>query len=431
MASPAHDNRARGGRPGQARLYRILFLVYGVLTVLTFLVLRRYMIYLARYWDYDIRNAALQWSLYFGILVFATLAAYGALRLMRLPLTREGVLRTAFAAGVTLSAIIAWYQSQHGMAKLVNYFTVGTLGSFAAALIATRRELGLVEVIARPAPEVLVEVEGRHRGLALAATPGDRLKRGLDFAISLAIVVVSLPISILLALAVWLQDPGPLLVAKVAVKRGGRSFNQLKLRSMVKNAEGRTGPVPASPSDARVTRLGNLLRRSHVDELPQMLNILRGEMSLVGPRPERTVFVQRHLATIPRYRERHAVRPGLAGLAQVYGDYYSTPREKLGYDLLYIRRRSLWLDLRLFGAAVVLALSGVPPRRRRGGRSLGGAELRWQRAYRALRGEAPVEPVAPAPAASAGSPGAEASPSGAAGREQEPAAARPPAAGGG
>ena len=172
-------------------------------------------------------------------------------------------------------------------------------------------------------------------------------------------------------------------------RSGGRSFHQLKLRSMIKDAEGATGPVPAAPTDARVTRLGNLLRRTHIDELPQLLNIARGDMSLVGPRPERTVFVLRHLQAIPHYAERHAVRPGLAGLAQVYGDYYSTPREKLRYDRLYIQRRNLGLDSKLFGSAVLLALFGISPRRRPHRRRRDSADgRRFRRAYEALRGEA-------------------------------------------
>jgi lipopolysaccharide/colanic/teichoic acid biosynthesis glycosyltransferase len=187
-----------------------------------------------------------------------------------------------------------------------------------------------------------------------------------------------------------LQDPGPLLVAKVAVMRAGRSFHQLKLRTMVKDAEIDTGPVPAQPDDVRVTRLGALLRRTHIDELPQMLNIVRGDMSFVGPRPERTVFVARHLKGIRDYAKRHAVRPGLAGLAQVYGDYYSTPAQKLRYDLVYIRRRSLGLDVQLFGAAVLIALFGVYPggrRQRRLHRQRRYERQRWRRAYEALRGE--------------------------------------------
>jgi len=198
---------------------------------------------------------------------------------------------------------------------------------------------------------------------------------------------------------IWLQDPGPLLVAKVAVTRGGGSFRQLKLRTMIKNAEQSTGAIPAAPGDARVTRLGRLLRRTHIDELPQIFNILLGQMSLVGPRPDRTIFACRNLRTLPRYAQRHTVRPGLAGLAQVYGDYYSVPREKLRYDLLYIRRRSFMLDLKLLLSATLLALFGAGPAMSRGRRAFTEArqESRWRRAYEALHGGEPDPTPVPRP----------------------------------
>ncbi len=386
---------ATGDRTAPTRRFRFLLLAYVLLTLLTFQLVQRYAREIARLYGYNIRSELVQWSAYFAIYVVFTLVTYTALRGLPLRFPRENRLRLAFAAGATLSAIVAWYQWQYGTSKLINYFLCGTLGTFAAALAATRHEFGLVEVVARPPAETIAEVERGHAGVRPADTPWDRAKRGLELVLSLVIIAVSLPISVLLALAVWLQDPGPLLVAKVAVKRGGRSFHQLKLRSMIKDAEGETGPVPAAPADARVTWLGNLLRRTHIDELPQLFNIARGDMSLVGPRPERTVFVLRHLQAIPHYAQRHTVRPGLAGLAQVYGDYYSTPREKLCYDRLYIRHRSLGLDLRLFGASVLLALFGILPRRAHPRSRSTGDGQRFERAYSALRGE-------PAPAGHAG-----------------------------
>jgi hypothetical protein len=185
----------------------------------------------------------------------------------------------------------------------------------------------------------------------------------------------------------------------------------VKVAMETKNAEGATGPVPAAPQDRRVTWLGSLLRRTHIDELPQMINIAKGEMSLVGPRPERTIFVERHLQSIRDYARRHSVRPGLAGMAQVYGDYYSTPRQKLHYDLLYIRRRSFGLDLQLFMTAVTIGLFGIRPNRRhavrRTARLAEGA--RWAEAYSALRGGGP-----PDAAVGTGAEAAQSSPSGAA-----------------
>jgi lipopolysaccharide/colanic/teichoic acid biosynthesis glycosyltransferase len=370
-------------------------LAYLVLSVLTFALVWRYTREIA-YRVGGIDQAWLQFGIYGLIYVVLISGVILAIRRLPLGLSREWQLRLAFLAGATLSFAFAFYQARFGTGLSATYFTVGLLGTFATVLAATGRTFGLVEVVARPSAQLIAEVERAHAGMVLAEGLWDRAKRLLELLLSVLLILVSLPISVPLSMAVWWQDPGPLLIAKVAVMRGGRSFNQLKLRSMVKNAEGRTGPVPAAPDDRRITRLGSFLRRTHIDELPQMINIARGEMSLVGPRPERTVFVHRHLQTISGYARRHAVRPGLAGLAQVYGDYYSTPREKLRYDLLYIRRRSFGLDVKLFGAAVLIALLGIHPTRRRPVHRLGSADCqdrRWQRAYAALRGDAaPVTP---------------------------------------
>lgn len=372
------------------RLFGLGFLLWLLLTALTFRFVSRYMINVAALYDYDIENVAVQFGIYFAL--FAGFGAVAAAIIGILPtrLSSENQLRLVFAVGVTLSLIVAIYQSRFGTDKLVNYFTVGTLGTFAAALAVTHRRFRLVEVIAQPSDAVLAEVLEAHRAVHLAANAWDHAKRLIEIAASLIIVLISLPIFVPLAVVVWLQDPGPLLVAKVAVKRAGASFRQLKLRTMLKDAELATGPVPAAPDDSRVTWLGGVLRRTHIDELPQMINILWGDMSLVGPRPERTVFVRRHLLAIDGYAGRHAVRPGLAGMAQVYGDYYSTPSQKLRYDLLYIRRRGPGLDLRLFGAAVLIALFGVRlgrPRDERYDDHKRREQERFGRAYEALRGE--------------------------------------------
>lgn len=372
---------------GRRQRFALGMAAYALLTVAAFAVFLRYIDRIRQLYGYDIQNSALQFGLLFGLYLALTTAALVVA--MRLPvrLRTENRLRAAFLAGATLTVIVAWYQSRYGAITFVNYLVVGALGTFAAVALATMRRYGLVEVIARPGADVVAAVRRAHEGVPLARGAFDRAKRAVDALLAVLIVLVSLPISLPLVMALWLQDPGPLLVAKVAVKRGGASFRQLKLRTMIKDAEGATGPVPASPDDRRVTWLGGLLRRTHVDELPQMLNIARGDMSLVGPRPERTVFVQRHLAAVPGYARRHAVRPGLAGLAQVFGDYYSTPREKLRYDLLYIRRRGFGLDARLFGAALMLAFLGRPPRRHGRPRGRAAGADRFDRAYRALRGE--------------------------------------------
>lgn len=383
-----------GSRP---RRYAFGLLLYAVATIALFVLVSQNLDRIRPLYGYDIENTALQYGLY-G-LIFVALTLIGDAALTRVPVPairelramrrRESRLRLLFLGAAALALAVGIFQSRYATVKLFSFSGVGALASFGACLWLTRRRWGLVETIAAPTPGEVDAVLWAHSGVEIADRPWDRAKRVIDAAVALLIIVVSLPISVPLVIALWLQDPGPILVAKVAVKRGGRSFRQLKLRTMVKDAEHDTGPVPAAPDDARVTPLGGLLRRTHIDELPQMINMLAGDMSLVGPRPERTVFVTRHIERIPGYAERHAVRPGLAGLAQVYGDYYSTPAEKLRYDRLYIRRRSPLLDLKLFGAALMLAFLGVGPRsrRRRSGGLYRRQERRFQRAYAALRGE--------------------------------------------
>lgn len=174
------------------------------------------------------------------------------------------------------------------------------------------------------------------------------MKRALDMAVALIGLVLTAPAMALAALAIKLTSPGPVLFRQERVGKGGRTFTVLKLRTMVLDAEKHTGPVlSAGAADRRITPLGRLLRATRLDEVPQLLNVLCGEMSIVGPRPERPCFVQKFEAEIPAYRERHQVSPGITGLAQVHGGYAIDAEMKLRYDLLYAHHQSLWLDLKI------------------------------------------------------------------------------------
>jgi lipopolysaccharide/colanic/teichoic acid biosynthesis glycosyltransferase len=135
-------------------------------------------------------------------------------------------------------------------------------------------------------------------------------------------------------------------------------FRQIKFRSMAPDAERATGPVLSWAGDPRITRVGRVLRKTALDELPQLINILKGEMSFVGPRPQLAVLVRDYLEQIPNYALRHLVRPGLTGLAQVRGRYHTPPHQKLRFDLLYVRRCSLPLDLRLFATSLLVTFKG-------------------------------------------------------------------------
>ena len=178
--------------------------------------------------------------------------------------------------------------------------------------------------------------------------PYDVLKRALDVLVSGVGLVCAAPFIVAIIAAVYLEDGPPAFYTQKRVGWRGRRFRLFKFRSMVKEAEADTGAVLAIKDDPRITRVGRLLRKTAMDELPQLLNIFRGEMSFVGPRPERPELVGRIAEGLPEFREREAIRPGLTGLAQVYGRYYTDPAKKLPYDLAYVKRRGLGLDVHLF-----------------------------------------------------------------------------------
>jgi lipopolysaccharide/colanic/teichoic acid biosynthesis glycosyltransferase len=150
---------------------------------------------------------------------------------------------------------------------------------------------------------------------------------------------------------------GPVLYTQRRVGRYGEPFTMVKFRTMRAEAERDTGPVLASENDPRITWLGRWLRAARLDELPQLWNVLRGDMSFVGPRPERPEFVVHFERDIQGYAERYKVRPGLTGYAQVNGEYHTSPTTKLKYDLAYIHNRSLWLDLKIMSETVKVMLT--------------------------------------------------------------------------
>jgi exopolysaccharide biosynthesis polyprenyl glycosylphosphotransferase len=186
---------------------------------------------------------------------------------------------------------------------------------------------------------------------------GMPLKRLFDLAGAAALGLAAAPLFVLAALAVGLTSPGPVLFRQERLGRSLRPFRVVKFRTMQTDAERESGEVLAQRDDPRLTPVGGFLRRYRLDELPQLWNVLTGEMSLVGPRPERPGFVQQHLENVPGYAERFAAPPGLTGLAQVNGEYHSTPENKLRYDLAYISNRSLWLDLSILVRTVRIILT--------------------------------------------------------------------------
>jgi lipopolysaccharide/colanic/teichoic acid biosynthesis glycosyltransferase len=188
-------------------------------------------------------------------------------------------------------------------------------------------------------------------------------KSALDFPVALVLFLLLAPVIAVCALLVRLTSRGPAFYSQVRLGRGGRPFRIYKLRTMTQDAE-KGGARWATPGDPRVTWLGRFLRRTHLDELPQLWNVLRGDMSLVGPRPERPEFVPNLERAIPGYRNRLQVKPGVTGLAQVQlpaDTDIASVRRKLAYDLHYIASIGFWLDLRLI-ACTAFRMLGVPYR---------------------------------------------------------------------
>jgi sugar transferase (PEP-CTERM system associated) len=186
-------------------------------------------------------------------------------------------------------------------------------------------------------------------------------KRASDIVFALVLLILALPVMLLTALLIALEDGGSVLYRQERVGLRGKTFNVLKFRTMHKDAEKDGKASWAVVGDKRVTALGRLLRRSRIDELPQLINVLRGEMSLVGPRPERPVFVSMLTEQIPFYGVRHSVKPGLTGWAQVrysYGATVEQSMKKLEYDLYYVKNHTIFLDLLILLETIRVVLLG-------------------------------------------------------------------------
>lgn len=202
------------------------------------------------------------------------------------------------------------------------------------------------------------------------------MKRIFDFLLALLGLFLSFPLWLILSLTVWIEDKGPVLYSQARVGRDGVIFKSLKFRSMIPGAENGLGPVQARSNDPRVTKIGRLMRKTAMDELPQLINILKGQMSFVGPRalrPEEIEtgygdsdhFLSRKwslspktisIFQIPGFKARSSVRPGLTGAAQVFASRNLTREEKFKYDLWYIDNQSFWLDIRLIANSILITL---------------------------------------------------------------------------
>jgi sugar transferase (PEP-CTERM system associated) len=189
----------------------------------------------------------------------------------------------------------------------------------------------------------------------------DVAKRLFDVVCSCVLLAMAAPLMMLTAICIAFESHGPIFYRQERVGQDGKPFSVLKFRSMRVNAEKDGAPQWAAAKDDRVTRIGSIIRRFRIDEFPQLVNVLKGEMSLVGPRPERPFFVEQLTAEIPFYALRHTVKPGVTGWAQVryeYGASIEDSLEKLQYDLYYVKNHSLFVDILVLVETIAVVLSG-------------------------------------------------------------------------
>ncbi len=207
---------------------------------------------------------------------------------------------------------------------------------------------GPAETPAEPAPG----------GMKLA---GQAVKRAFDMGLSGLLIIIFSPLALICALAIKAEDGGPVLFSQERIGRGGRPFRILKFRSMRTDAEADGAQLAAGDEDPRLTRTGAFLRRHHLDELPQLYNVLRGDMSFIGYRPERKYYIEQIMARNPRYAYLYQIRPGVTSYATLYNGYTDTLEKmltRLDLDLYYLRRQSVWFDLRVLGLTFLSIVSG-------------------------------------------------------------------------
>lgn len=185
----------------------------------------------------------------------------------------------------------------------------------------------------------------------------DIYQRIMDIVVSLLTLIVGIPLIIIFSILIVLETPGPAFYTQERLGKDGKVFNLYKLRSMVIDAE-KNGAQWASKDDKRISKVGKVIRKARIDELPQLFNVLKGDMSFIGPRPERQIFVEEFSKEMPEFVERLQVKPGLTGWAQVNGGYDLSPREKWELDMYYINNRSFKLDMIIMLKTIKVVFTG-------------------------------------------------------------------------
>ena len=172
-------------------------------------------------------------------------------------------------------------------------------------------------------------------------------KRIFDVIISIIVIIITSPIVILIAIAIKIDSKGPVIYKQKRITKDGKEFTMYKFRTMIDNAEKETGPILAKKKDERITKVGKILRRTRLDELTQFFNVIKGDMSIVGPRPERKELIEKIIKELPEYRIREQVKAGITCIAHIEGDYYTEPKVRLEYDKMYMKDWSIKKDIKI------------------------------------------------------------------------------------
>lgn len=172
-------------------------------------------------------------------------------------------------------------------------------------------------------------------------------KRIFDVIISIIVIIITSPIMILIAIAIKIDSKGPVIYKQKRITKDGKEFTMYKFRTMIDNAEKETGPILAKKKDERITKVGKILRRTRLDELTQFFNVIKGDMSIVGPRPERKELIEKIIKELPEYRIREQVKAGITCIAHIEGDYYTEPKVRLEYDKMYMKDWSIKKDIKI------------------------------------------------------------------------------------
>jgi len=224
--------------------------------------------------------------------------------------------------------------------------------------------MGILRETLNPSTDVRIEKlryietlkEAKPEGISFLQHLTNFIHSAINTIFSLIFLIAASPILLIVAIWIKLDSPGPVFFRQERMGEGGRIFRITKFRTMISDAEKQTGPILARKDDDRITRAGQVLRHLRIDEIPQMFNVLAGQMALVGPRPERPEIYDNIVKDWPEFFKRLEAKPGITGLAQIRGGYHTDPRDKLRYDLLYIKRRTLWLDLKIIAITAYICL---------------------------------------------------------------------------